>query len=292
MKRLRYFIEVVSVIFIYGFSKILPVETASNIGGFVARMIGPRLGASRKALSNLNKIYPEKTDQEKQEIVHGMWDNLGRVIFEYAHLKEIAKSHTQFLNDEILKSYKNKPVVFVTAHLANWETCQQTVWYQYGIKAHPVYRPPNNSFVDRLLIKIRSVEGNVKPIPKARSGTRLMVETLQANESLGLLIDQKYNEGLVTDFMGHPAKTADNFIALAKKFDVPIIPVQTIRRQKSYGFDIIVHDPIYITQDNEKTTLTEIHRLFENWINQNPSQWLWLHRRWMTQEEIRKHHEK
>src|SRR6185312_3308453 len=60
----------------------IPVDWASALGGRVGRALGPRLAISRRAM-------PLNSDAENRAIVRGMWDNLGRSMAEYPHLRWI-----------------------------------------------------------------------------------------------------------------------------------------------------------------------------------------------------------
>src|SRR3546814_20175347 len=66
----------------------LPVETASTFGGWLARKLGPRFRAHRYASDNLARAMPELDAAAREKILDGMWDNLGRVLAEYAHRSE------------------------------------------------------------------------------------------------------------------------------------------------------------------------------------------------------------
>jgi KDO2-lipid IV(A) lauroyltransferase len=70
----------------------LPLDTASAIGGAVARTFGPYIGVTRRARRNLQRVFPEKSPAEIEAIIREMWDNLGRVAAEYPHLSRIAGS--------------------------------------------------------------------------------------------------------------------------------------------------------------------------------------------------------
>lgn len=285
MKKIRYFFESVVLFLMLGLSKFLPTLTASNLGGWIGRTIGPRLAASRKARANLKMVFPDKTDNDREKILIGMWDNLGRVMMEYSHIEEIAKKHTQIIGIEIFKKNEFTAPIFISAHIGNWEICPPAFWLQTGIKVNPVYRAPNNPIADKMLNNKRSVNGALTPIPKSRTGTRMLVKTLQNGEGIGLLIDQKYNEGMKTNFFGHPAMTAVNFAQLSQKFNCPVIPLR-IERIKGIDFRITVSEPIDIANKSIEEIITQTHSILEEWITEQPEQWLWLHRRWMTNKEL------
>ena len=73
----------------FGVFGLLPLNCASTFGGALARHIGPRLGISNRARRNLRRALPELSDDEIARVVAGMWDNLGRVVAEYPHLRKI-----------------------------------------------------------------------------------------------------------------------------------------------------------------------------------------------------------
>ena len=65
-----------------------PVKTA-NFFGRVTRFIGRRLREDRIGRENLKAAFPEKSPEEIETILAGVWDNLGRIGAEFAHLDHI-----------------------------------------------------------------------------------------------------------------------------------------------------------------------------------------------------------
>src|SRR6266478_8001095 len=65
-----------------------PVKTA-NFFGRVTRFIGRRLREDRIGRENLKAAFPEKSPEEIEKILAGVWDNLGRIGAEFAHLDHI-----------------------------------------------------------------------------------------------------------------------------------------------------------------------------------------------------------
>lgn len=283
MKFIRYVIEAIFLAILMALSKMLPAPMASNFGGWIGRNIGPRLSASRKAVNNIKSVLPDTTDEQTQKIVSGMWDNLGRVMMEYPHLKHISKNQTEIVGKEILEQHKDQAAIFFTAHLANWEVCPPSVYQQLGFTIHSIYRAPNNPLTGALLERARSIGGNIENIPKSRTGTRNIVKALQENKRIGILIDQKYNEGIAADFMGRPAMTSPAFVQLAQKFNCPLIPLR-IERIKNTNFRVTILPPLDVQNKTIEDAMTECHTMLEGWIKERPSEWLWLHRRWDSKQ--------
>ena len=65
-----------------------PIKTA-NLFGRIARSIGPLMREQKIGRANLTAAFPEKSPAEIEAILAGVWDNLGRVGAEFAHLDHI-----------------------------------------------------------------------------------------------------------------------------------------------------------------------------------------------------------
>ncbi len=279
IKKIRYLFEAAILFFFLGLSKILPLNWASNFGGWIGRSIGPKLAASRKARTNIEMAFPNKNNIEIDKIITGMWDNLGRVMMEYAHLEKIGRDNTQIVGLDILEKYRGKPAILLSGHLANWECCPPALFLQKDFNASPIYRAPNNPFSDKMLHYARTLAGKIKTIPKSRSGTRHIVQAMNDGTFIGMLIDQKYNEGVAVNFFGKPAMTSPIFSQLAQKFDCPIIPLR-IERLKNCNFKITIEEPLEAENKTAEDLISAFNLKLEKWITERPEQWLWLHRRW------------
>src|ERR1700756_2103464 len=65
-----------------------PINTA-DLFGRITRSIGPIMREQKIGRANLTAAFPEKTPAEIEAILAGVWDNLGRVGAEFAHLDHI-----------------------------------------------------------------------------------------------------------------------------------------------------------------------------------------------------------
>jgi KDO2-lipid IV(A) lauroyltransferase len=66
----------------------LPADKAINFVDYVARRIGPLTPRHKLALANLKRAYPEKTEEERQQIALDMWGNMSRLAAEYVFLDQ------------------------------------------------------------------------------------------------------------------------------------------------------------------------------------------------------------
>ncbi|MFH1157766.1 MAG: lauroyl acyltransferase [Pseudomonadota bacterium] len=286
-RRFRYALETFSATIAYWLFGLLPLDAASGLGGGIGRRVGPGLPSSDVARRNLAAAFPGKSAAELEDIVAGMWDNLGRVFAEYAHLRCIWE-RVELAGGEHLAAARDsgRPSLFFAAHIANWEICPISA-KKIGFDIYPVYRRPNNPGVEGLLRRARGA-GAAGLIAKGAGGAREMLAVLRKNGALGILMDQKLGEGVPVPFFGRDAMTASAIALFALRFECPVYPVR-LERLRGAWFRETVYPPLDIPRSGDREQdirllLTEINRQLENWIRERPEQWLWIHRRWPDEQ--------
>jgi KDO2-lipid IV(A) lauroyltransferase len=274
--------------FLLGLFRLLPVDAASALGGFLARTIGPRLGASKRAVINLRRAMPELSEAEISRIVRGMWDNLGRVIAEYPHLDRFRVyeqgGRVEHVGTELVDPIlaAGRPILFISAHFGNWEVATLAAT-QRGLKVAQVYRAANNPYVDALVTEFRSIVGS-ELIPKGMVAARRSMEALKEGRHLALLVDQKMNDGIAVPFFGRDAMTAPAVAQLAMRYNAAIIPAR-VERLAGARFRLTVFPEIEQPRSGDRQAdtraiMTRVNAVLESWIRARPEQWFWLHRRW------------
>ena len=279
-----YFLEGSFLLLIFILLKILPLGISSFLMGKLSSLIGPRLGVTKKAYNNIKNVMPEKNEKEITKIIKDMWENLGKVAGEYPHLSKISPEKNNKIQiygkKNLLLVKKTKtPAIFFSGHLANWEILPN-VAIKNGVPVLSIFRRPNNPFINFLIKYIRS---NLPMAPKGKEGARQLIYSLKKGRSIGLVIDQKMNDGIEVPFFNKPAMTSDALAQLCLRIKSLVIPVE-VERMKNTNFKITFHNPLKITKNGQKKTplqiMTEVNLIMEKWIRKNPGQWLWLHRRW------------
>ncbi|MGA8552738.1 MAG: lauroyl acyltransferase [Stellaceae bacterium] len=265
----------------------LPIDRASAIGGALARRVGPFLGISKRARINLRRAFPDLADSAIEEIVAGMWDNLGRVAAEYPHLRRIrvfapdgrVETHGFEHMDRAVAA--GRRMIIFSGHLANWEIGALAA-AQYGAPVTQIYRAANNPLVARLISRLRGDRGEY--VPKGSAGARRAVAALARGEHLTLLADQKMNDGIPAPFFGRTAMTAPALASLALRFDCDVLPAR-VERLEGAHFRLTVFPPLPLPRGRGPhaavAELTaRVNAILERWIRDRPEQWLWVHRRW------------
>lgn len=286
MKTIRYALEAVFLYLMFFIFGLLGPERASALGGWIGRTLGPRMAVSRKARANIALAFPDYADARREEILRGMWDNLGRVIAEYPHLERLSRDYTQIEGEENLSALfeSGGAAIFIGAHFGNWEINCAAFLTQMGRAIDLTYREPNNPWTARLLSRARTLKGRLTGFPKGAESGRAILRSLRAGRYLGILIDQKYNEGVAVPFFGHPAMTNPVFVQLAQRYHCPVIPAK-IERVSGCRFRGAISPPLRLFDEAGAAlpiheVIAQAHEVLEGWIRERPEQWLWLHRRW------------
>jgi len=291
-QKLRYGAEAALFLAFMGFFRLIGVDAASAVGGFIGREIFARTRVTQRARDNLVLAFPEKSAAEHDAIIRTMWDNLGRTVAEYAHLDkfDLNGPDPRILvnNVEEIEKIRGQGVLILSGHFANWEIMPIAA-SRYGMDGAIVYRPPNNPYVDRYISRARARKGYAEQISK-HQGTRRIFTLLRGGKAILLLADQKTNEGIPVPFFGHDSMTTPAPAALALKLKVPMIFASN-KRLGGARFAVTVYPPLEFTpsgdDDADMRAMTEaINLRLEEMVRADPGQWLWIHRRWPSARDV------
>jgi len=290
MKIIKYFFEFIIIISLFCIFKIIGLNNASSLGSILGKVIGPFFRSKNIIKQNI-KIGLGNLDKKKEEeIINGMWSNIGRTFAEYIFLKNFKLSKTGFNHikitgieylDQIKKS--NKPVVFFSGHFANFELMAMEL-DKFGIKLAAIYRPLNNFFLNPLMEHLRMKYICPIQIQKGVSGSREIVKKIKDKYSIALMVDQRVSEGPRLSFFNKEAHTTTIPVQIALKYNCKLVPIY-IERKNGINFEMVIHEPYEITktgvhEDDLKNNSLTINKNIEKMIIKNPTQWIWTHDRW------------
>jgi Kdo2-lipid IVA lauroyltransferase/acyltransferase len=270
----------------------LPPAAASRLGGGVARAIGPLIPVSKVADRNLQAAMPELDAAARKKIVAEVWENLGSTVAELAqigHLHETASGpgyHVSGWDEHVAPATAaGKPTIFFTGHIGNWEIIPPAA-YARGVDIGFMYRAASNSLVNEVILQLREAnfQRKVTMFPKGSTGARQAYAHMMRGQNLGLLVDQKLDNGIAVPLFGRPAMTAPAMASFALKFKCPVFPVHVVREGPA-RLHVIYEAPMTLPDsgDKERDVLamtTDMNNILERWIREKPGAWLWLHRRW------------
>jgi KDO2-lipid IV(A) lauroyltransferase len=260
----------------------------------ILRRVGPWLPEHRTGRANLVAAFPEKSAAEIEQILKGVWDNLGRVAAEYAHLDRLwdydferpAAGRIEIPPESIERFMRlrddGKPALVFSAHLANWELPALAA-DAYGLEGAILYRAPNIGDVAAAVRDIRASKATTL-IATGIGAPSAIAAALKRGIHVGILVDQFFYQGIDIEFFGRHCRTNPIIARLARYFDCPIHGVRVIRLP-NHRFRIELTEAIEPKRDSAGeidvlATTQMITAIVEGWVREHPEQWLWLHRRW------------
>jgi KDO2-lipid IV(A) lauroyltransferase len=289
-QKLRYGAEAAVFFAFMALFRVIGLSAASRLGGWIGRNLFSLLPPDRIARANLAAAFPEKSQAERDTIRRTMWDNLGRVVGEYPHLEKFSPKGEDprigytLPSDVTLESLTSQPVIFLSAHLANWEM-MPILAHQVGFDGAAVVRPPNNPYVANWVARQRRINGPATMIAK-HNAARPMLAQLRGGKMLCMLVDQKLREGIAVPFFGRDAMTTPAPAALALKTGARIVFASN-RRLPGARFHVTVLPGLdFVPSGDEARDIpaltVAITARIEEMVRDNPGQWLWIHNRWPT----------
>ena len=286
MKNLKYFLQFFCILFLFGVFKIVGIKFSRIISENIMVVLGPIFRSKKIIVKNLSIAFPNFNENEKKQILKGMWINYGRIFAEYMFIKNfrqgsIGEKNINIENQYILENVKkdSKPVIFISGHFNNFELMAMQI-EKLGVDLAAVYRPLNNKFLNPLMESIRKKYICKKQIKKGISGTKELLLNFKKGTSIALMIDQRVSEGIRVDLFNEKALTTTIPAQFIKKFGAKIIPVH-IERINVEKFNITFQDPIKFSKDSNIESITyKLNNILEEMIKKNPSQWIWSHNRW------------
>ena len=120
--------------------------------------------------------------------------------------------------------------------------------------------------------------------PSPPLGARDLLDAMGRGESVALMNDQKFNQGVPAPFFGRPVHTAPGPTRLALRFGTVIQPL-SVQRLGGAHFRVVVHEPMEMENTGDRSADIEagvcrVTRFVEDRVRERPEEWFWSHRRW------------
>lgn len=275
--------------------RLLPPERALRFLSSAARKIGPMFGRNKIALNNLTLAMPELANEQREAIAGDMWENMARLAGEYVFLDELfdfdpaapEKSRIEVEGAELFEKlrFEKKPKIFFTAHMGNFELLPIAA-ATFGLNVTALFRPPNNKYIAERILGARQTRmGHLVPSKAGASIT--LARVLESGGNIGVLVDQKFINGLSTTFFGQPCQTSPLLAKLARQYDCDVYPAFCIRLPGG-RFRLTLEDKINLPRDangkiDQLALMQLVNDRVEKWVRTHPGQWTWFHKRWQIQ---------
>ena len=235
----------------------------------------------------------EKTDQEIRDIARRVFIHFATAVVDTIRIPFFLKQGIdRYITAGDIQPIRKaiadgKGFIILTGHFGNWEL--MGAWTaQHGFPLRVVGRSISDPRLDRLIVDIRNKAGYFN-ISRGKQ-TREILTALKNGYAIGMLIDQDTRvKGVFVDFFNKKAHTPIGPVVLARKFNIPIIPMfMYLKEDLTYRVECFPPVEQVDTGNREADIITNTQRctdVYERIIRQHPEQWAWMHRRWKKQPE-------
>ncbi len=286
--------------FIVGVGQAMTIEQSYALARALASVLY-RVDARHRriGIENLRQAFGDRySEAERDRIIRGVYLHFCMMLMEILHIPR--KLHPTNWRDRITlvghprileRLLKGGPLIMLTGHFGNWEMAG----YLFGVFGFPpnsVARTLDNPYLDRFLRAFRERTGQ-KMIAK-KGGYDEMLEVLRTGGVLSFLADQDAGErGMYVEFFGRPASTHKAIALMAIEHRAPVIVGYARRIGPGFRYEVGCTDLIEPeewtgTADDARLLTQRYTSALETIIRRDPTQYLWLHRRWKHQPKPKK----
>lgn len=263
-----------------------PALAAGRLCGEIAGRFNRRAG---NAYADLKAAFGEDLSaKERRRIVRSHFGHIGESAVETLRIPQLSRADLERKVELIdFERYEKtvgsgRGVLFLTAHLGNWEILQSISALLLERPHLALARDQKNPLLNRLILDLRKIHGS-RAMSSKSEGVREVLRALKRGELVGLLGDQSAgkHEGLIVSFFGRKTTIPTGPFELARRSGALILPCFTWRLGKG-GHRLAFDEPLEIEAPGEplERAVQAYVRGLEARIRSTPEQWLWAKKRW------------
>lgn len=240
---------------------------------------------------NLLIAFPDKSTEERKQIMCDFYRHLSEVIVEILMLASMDKKslfrHVTLTGKEHLTqlAQNRQSFILMGAHQANWEWMFAALSCNCPCPLDALYRPVHHQAIDDFFRLIRGRFGST--MLAANDAPRAILRQRKATRAIAIIADQtprrKDPKSWLT-FMG--ARTAvvtgPDRIGQMTSYPILFVTCERIARGRYHCNIQPLTQPPY---DNASQVAVAYMGAVEKQIRQQPAFWLWSHRRWRFSDD-------
>jgi Kdo2-lipid IVA lauroyltransferase/acyltransferase len=237
-------------------------------------------------VTNLQQAFPLKNDSEINKISNEFYKNLCDSIVETIKLLSISQAALNkqiSANWEVLSTHHidcRKAQVYLS-HSFNWEWICVAASFNTPYTFTGLYNPVSNAAMDKLMLQMRSRFGMV--LVNMNNMQQLMSKYQKENTLWGFIADQNPSDprrGVWGNFFGRPTSFFKGGEIVARRYD-NVVYFGQVTKVKRGHYNIIFEEKFLHGRNTKDEEITQTYiKELETHIIQEPSNWVWSHRRW------------
>lgn len=236
---------------------------------------------------NLSRSFPEKSEAELKRICVGAYRNLAEQIVNTISLAGLSDeellSRMAFPNSQVIRDALNgQSAIFMSGHYGPWEagSIVSLIFPEQEFVA--IYHKLNSPVMDTLMKRIRQ-HTNIRLVEMRQTMRYFVGNSSKRSMIIALIADQypKYRAGMHWYKFLHQWTTFhEGGETLARKYKLPVYYIDLSRIKAGH------YESKFIQLYDGKEEIAEYEitqryiDVLEAKIKQEPSLWIWTHRRW------------
>ena len=266
---------------------LLPYSNQIYLGRTLGSLLR-RIAKKRRQIAeiNLRLCFPDWTHEKRNEILKRHFESLGIFLFEFGiacwwsdkRLRPLA--HVEGLENLQNALKKNKGAILLVAHFTTLVIISRAL--RLHVELNAMYRKIDNKLMDQIFKDVEE-RFDVKLI--RHDDLKSMIRSLRNNISVIYIPDQNFGKrhSIFTPFFGIQTATIPATSRLAGIDNTPVIPIIQQRLPNNKGYRVVISKELdnFPGDDIEKDTI-RLNQIIEEQVRQNPSEYLWIHRRFKT----------
>lgn len=238
--------------------------------------------------NNLLRSFPDKDEAAIKSIERHFYRNLCDLFVEAPKMMRMGpegyRKRIVFTNPEVATQLyeQKKNVFYAIPHSGNWEWFGKLIPEFSPNKGLAVYKRVKSKVFERLMLYMRTKDSSLEMV-ESNSVLKRLIQLRNEPCSVLMMADQT-SHGLDTDywteFLHQDTCWFTGIERIAKKLNYSIVFVDMKRQGRGryeVGFELLVDSPKEMA-DGE--VMERYVRRVERFIEDNPDNWLWSHRRW------------
>lgn len=284
-----------------GFSRIcswIPMPIVNGIATVLGRLAYYLLRNRRNiALVNLQLCFPEKSNQALTVLLKQHFAELVRFSLMYGLIFYASPRKLRRLVK--VRGYENfaqfngrRPVIYLAPHFLGLDIGANRLTLE--TPGYSIYATQRNSYLTQRIkeARLRFIKDKGGEIFSRQEGLRTIVRKMkQTRIPFYYLPDQDMDarDSVYVPFFAHPTcATLATLPKLIKLTGAAVVPMATYREGNHFVVELFpAWNDTYPT-GNEITDVTTMNRYLETMIMKYPAQYLWLHKRFKTQPNLRR----
>ncbi|MCG8330375.1 MAG: lysophospholipid acyltransferase family protein [Chitinophagales bacterium] len=242
--------------------------------------------------NNISNSFPEKSAIEVEKICADFYRHFCDIIVEtirsFSITKEELLRRVKVVNPEVCDAFykKGQSVILAAGHYNNWEMAATAMAAQVPQRLLAIYKPLRNAFFDAKMKNSRGQLG-MELIPKEKN-KKAFEEAQEEPCCIILATDQSPSNSKRAywmEFLNQDTAVLFGVERYAQLYNFPVVFgwVKKVKRgHYEIRFEVAIENPT----EQAYGAITEKHtRMLEEEIRQDPTYWLWTHKRWKRKRE-------